>query len=303
MAGEDSKEQGTIWEGLRAPFPKDSLKWRVGATSRDKTRCMALAYMDARMVMRRLDEVVGEASWSTNVFMASDGRCVCKLTIRVGNEDNSCLVERSDASGFTQNGGRKGFGYGDMVKGAASEAFKRAAAQFGIGRYLYDLEAKWVPYDERTKQITAEGLEMLGGGEMDETAPVPEEQPAAPAAAASPSRRRNPGTHRSDGTPRAARAPAGQREFVSAAEKKDLYRANFRALEAVHGKDAADDMQASAKFEPVNFACSQLGADRLDNLYADQVDDAKQAIARWQAHHAQPGQPQESPADDFDEVF
>jgi len=62
-------------------------------------------------------------------------------------------------------------------------------------------------------------------------------------------------------------------------------------------------MQASTKFESVNFACSQLGADRLDNLYADQVNDAKQAIARWQAHHAQPVQPQEAPADDFDEVF
>ena len=288
MAGE---VEGTIWEELRAPFPKDSLKWRVGATSRDKTRCMALAYMDARMVMRRLDDVVGEANWSTNVFMASDGRCVCKLTI-VFRADG-IEVERSDASGFTQNGGRKGFGYGDMVKGATSEAFKRAAAQFGIGRYLYDLEAKWVPYDERTKQITAVGLDMLGGGVMDETAPPAEDTAPVSNGATSHTPRPKPGSQRRDGTPR------GDRPFIDGQGKKALYRANFQAIEKVHGKEGAEELTTNAKFGPVNFATQQLGADRIDNLFDDQIEDAEKLIKQWGDRYA----PQAAPVDGNDEPF
>ena len=228
--------------------------------------------------MRRLDDVVGEANWSTHLFMASDGRCVCKLTIVVDRGLNE-EVERSDASGFTQNGGRKGFGYGDMVKGAASEAFKRAAAQFGIGRYLYDLESVWVPFDERTKQITDEGLSMLGGGSNDETAPLEEE----PVAASAPPRRPKPDAPRRNGD-----SGNGGRQFITASSKKAIYRANFQAIEKVHGKEGAEELTTNAKFEPANFATQTLGADRLDHLFEDQVQEAKALIGQWAARYSTP---------------
>ena len=40
---------------------------------------------------------------------------------------------------------------GDRNKAAVSDAFKRAAVKFGVGRYLYRLGMKWVPYDEQMR--------------------------------------------------------------------------------------------------------------------------------------------------------
>jgi hypothetical protein len=42
---------------LFAPFPPGRVSWRVGSTTQDKKRGMALAYIDARDVMDRLDAV------------------------------------------------------------------------------------------------------------------------------------------------------------------------------------------------------------------------------------------------------
>ena len=50
-----------IFQRLSAPFPPDRVSWRIGSTTKDKTRGMALAYIDARDVMERLDNVVGPA--------------------------------------------------------------------------------------------------------------------------------------------------------------------------------------------------------------------------------------------------
>lgn len=47
------------YEALIRPFEANKLSWRVGATSKDKTSAIALAYIDARDVMQRLDDVFG----------------------------------------------------------------------------------------------------------------------------------------------------------------------------------------------------------------------------------------------------
>ena len=36
-----------IYEKLKAPFPADKISWRIGATSKDKTKGIPLAYIDA----------------------------------------------------------------------------------------------------------------------------------------------------------------------------------------------------------------------------------------------------------------
>ena len=64
-----------------------------------------------------------------------DGGFVCTIDIRINGE----WVSRSDAAGDT---------HVEPVKGGASDALKRSAAQWGIGRYLYYLPNQWV----RTKK-------------------------------------------------------------------------------------------------------------------------------------------------------
>lgn len=122
----------TIFEKLVAPFPTDSVGWRAQTLSKDGTKAMALAYIDARDVMRRLDETVGAGNWQDKYEVATGGRVLCTLSIRLNNE----WISKSDGAGDTKV---------EADKGAISEAFKRAAVKWGIGRYLYDMPTPWVP--------------------------------------------------------------------------------------------------------------------------------------------------------------
>lgn len=116
---------------LAAPFPADSIHWRVGATSGDKKTGIALAYVDARDVMQRLDEVVGRGNWQCEYPWSDTKRLVCRIGIKIGGE----WVWKSNGCGDTQV---------EAEKGAFSDAFKRAGVLWGIAQYLYDLPNTWV---------------------------------------------------------------------------------------------------------------------------------------------------------------
>lgn len=119
----------TILEQLSAPFDPDRVSWRVGATSQDKSKGLALAYIDARDVMQRLDEVAG-AGWQCN-YPHAGTKTVCSIGIKVGDE----WIWKSNGAGDSDV---------EAEKGALSDAFKRAAVMWGIGRYLYDVDSPWV---------------------------------------------------------------------------------------------------------------------------------------------------------------
>ena len=82
-----------------------------------------LSYINARDVMKRLDETVGSHNWSDRYVMEGS-RVTCELTVRYGDE----WITKSDGAGETQIEGEKGI---------FSDAFKRAAVKHGIGRHLY----------------------------------------------------------------------------------------------------------------------------------------------------------------------
>ena len=124
-----------IWAKLKAPFPPDKISWRLGATKKDKSSGIALAYIDARDVMERLDETVGPENWECH-YPHANTKTVCSIRIRVNGE----WVAKSDGAGDSDV---------EAEKGALSDAFKRAAVRFGIGRYLYDLGNTWVELEER----------------------------------------------------------------------------------------------------------------------------------------------------------
>lgn len=122
------------FERLRAPFPKDAVSWRAQHISKkdDGTAsALALAYIDARDVMNRLDDVCGVAGWQCR-YSHANGKTVCDISIKCGEE----WVWKADGAGDSDI---------EAEKGALSDAFKRAAVRWGIGRYLYSLEAVWVP--------------------------------------------------------------------------------------------------------------------------------------------------------------
>lgn len=143
---------------LKAPFPVDSLSWRVGNKSNwDKVnkkpknpdkpvKAQMLVYIDSRDVQDRLDEVssICGCVWQ-NDFKEVAGRNVCTICItpaRLG-----ITITRTDGAGDTDFEGEKG---------GLSDAFKRAAVMFGIGRYLYNAKNfnTWVEYEEGDTDIS-----------------------------------------------------------------------------------------------------------------------------------------------------
>jgi len=129
-----------MWGKLSEPFPQAAISWRPGATTQDKKKCIALAYIDARDVMDRLDEAAGPSKWSDD-YKEVMGRIVCTITLYC---PDGFICTKSDGAGDSDI---------ESEKGGLSDAFKRAAVKLGIGRYLYRLDAGWVQYDELKKKI------------------------------------------------------------------------------------------------------------------------------------------------------
>lgn len=131
----------SIFDQLKAPFQPSQISWRIGSTTADKKRGMALAYIDARDVMDRLDEVCGPDGWQCT-YPHANGKTVCAIGVRVCREGEGFeWVWKSDGAGDSDV---------EAEKGALSDAFKRSAVRWGIGRYLYHLDSPWV-------EITAAG--------------------------------------------------------------------------------------------------------------------------------------------------
>lgn len=151
-------------KNLYAPFPPDAVSWRVGATNRDKTKGLALAYVDARDVMQRLDDVVGPAGWQCE-YPHANGKTVCSIGIKIGGE----WIWKANGAGDTDV---------EAEKGALSDAFKRAAVCWGIGRYLYDIPQTWVAIEAAGKSYKISERELprlrklLGGNQPEYTEPA-----------------------------------------------------------------------------------------------------------------------------------
>ncbi len=113
---------------LSAKFLPHDLEWRIGRAgeTNGKIWAFALAYVDARAVQERLDEVCGPANWQDSYQVLEKG-ILCTLQIKVDGE----WIAKTNGSPETDIEG---------FKGGISKALVRAASSWGVGRYLYDLE-------------------------------------------------------------------------------------------------------------------------------------------------------------------
>jgi hypothetical protein len=89
-------------------------------------RVLLLAYLDSRDVMNRLDTAIGPENWTCD-YKEIKGNLYCGIGI-AGVYKWGCGVESRE----------------EKQKGEASDAFKRAAVLWGIGRYLYYLPQLYV---------------------------------------------------------------------------------------------------------------------------------------------------------------
>jgi hypothetical protein len=129
---------------LAEPFAPQDVSWKPQAVKGN--RALAIAYTTVRAVMDRLDEVLGPDGWEDRYELLPDNSVVCKLTVR----SNGAKITKCDVGSPSEQPDG-----GDRLKAAFSDALKRAAVKFGIGRYLYRLPLNWVDYDTQKKQFVS----------------------------------------------------------------------------------------------------------------------------------------------------
>lgn len=128
----------TLQQKLECPFPPSAISWRIGRKNKEGTRAMLLAYIDARDVMERLDRACGFDNWQVRYPLSEGGLLIAEIGLRIGGE----WLWRSNGAGDTQV---------EAEKGKCSDAFKRAAVLWGVGRYLYGLPSPSVAIDQYGK--------------------------------------------------------------------------------------------------------------------------------------------------------
>lgn len=132
-----------IWKKLADYFPASEIKWK--AQSVKGNRCLAIAYLTSRVVMDRLDEVVGCENWRDDYTVLPNDSVVCRLEVFDGTQ----WIYKTDVGSPSEQPDE-----GDRTKAAFSDALKRAAVKFGIGRYLARFPHQWVDYDPAKRSIS-----------------------------------------------------------------------------------------------------------------------------------------------------
>lgn len=116
---------------LCAPFPDEKLGVKAQSynNKNNPTKVMLVLYLQHTDVAERLDQV--DPNWSFRILSMGSGFAHGELTV----------------------GGavRQNFGEGEDQKMAASDALKRCAMLFGVGRSLYESEVLWVPFEPNDK--------------------------------------------------------------------------------------------------------------------------------------------------------
>lgn len=153
---------------LAAPFEPREVKYKPQMVKNN--RCLAMAYIDARLIQDRLDDVLGVENWEDAYKILADGSVMCRLRVKLGDR---WITKTDVGSPSEQPDG------GDRLKAAFSDALKRAAVKFGIGRYLYRLPAEWVDYDPVKKKIMQ--LPQMPAFGIPKTKPQTAAKPAPPA--------------------------------------------------------------------------------------------------------------------------
>lgn len=130
-----------IQKRLQAPFPAHLVTWKPGSMNKEKTRALMMAFIDARAVMDRLDAICPN-DWSFEAAEVPGARVpTVRGTLTVLGVSRTDFGEGDPSSDA-----------GNSYKAANSDALKRCAVHFGIGRYLYDLPKYWVDWDGQKRQ-------------------------------------------------------------------------------------------------------------------------------------------------------
>ena len=131
------------------PFPLHAVQWKPQSKKfkgrgkhAGKAVVYAVPFIDGRYVQGRLDRVLGPTGWSLE-YKEVGGAIFAGIGVRCPDGE---WVWKWDTGHVTQTEDdkeRQDFG----AKGTATDCLKRAAVEWGIGRYFYAMDAIILEYD------------------------------------------------------------------------------------------------------------------------------------------------------------
>jgi hypothetical protein len=123
---------------LQMPFDPQDIEWRVARAMQTKNgnKAVVLAYVTNRAIMNRFDEVFGPLGWKNEFKEWKGSSQLCGISIK---HEGEWITKWDGADNSNIEG----------TKGGLSDSMKRAAVQWGVGRYLYNLEENWVDVKDK----------------------------------------------------------------------------------------------------------------------------------------------------------
>lgn len=122
-------------------------------------KAVMVSYIDSRDVQDLLDEVCGPENWQDD-YRVIDGKVYGGVAINVGTDKNPHWVWKWDCGTESNT---------EQEKGQASDAFKRAAVKWGVGRFLYRLGIVELPtkeYKGKERPATHDGKILWNNDEI-----------------------------------------------------------------------------------------------------------------------------------------
>lgn len=139
-----------LFSKLSAPFETDDIEWRVqqsGVAQTGRVWAMVIPYITNRAIQSRLDSVFGPTGWK-NEYKTDvvSGGVLCGISAYCPEKKE--WITKWDGVEVTKSNHNNDI---DSIKTAMSNSMKRAAVHWGVGRYLYNLEATFAEcYTDKT---------------------------------------------------------------------------------------------------------------------------------------------------------
>jgi len=148
-----SDEIAALVTELEVPFDPAVIEWRVTNTAHNKKRGQVIPYADQRAYTDRLNQLFTPAGWtrrytvhtSPNFERSRDSKTVAKVFVT-----SEVTIHRIGTHSAT---GEEWSDSDHAGTSAEAQAFKRACACFGLGRYLYYFSGIWVDLDDHKRPM------------------------------------------------------------------------------------------------------------------------------------------------------
>jgi hypothetical protein len=167
---------------LEMPFSAKHIEWRLGAVNDSKSLGRALPSVATSAIEDRFSEVVGFGGWEAKYRVVEAEVAVHKLVYMfcaISLSIEGGWVTREDCVAITASS-ESGRERGDPMRAAMADAFKRAAARWGVGRYLYEITPPLVELVDGKRFAAPPSLpaNLLPNGESPEECVAAESAPA-----------------------------------------------------------------------------------------------------------------------------